>query len=237
VIIWPETAIPAFHSQIPDYLLALQERALNSGSDIMLGLAYKKPGDTAYYNSIVNFGARPGVYKKRHLVPFGEYLPFDSLIRPLLHALKIPMSQFSSGDEESSVLQVAGLPFGFSICYEDAFGEEVIQALPTATVLVNVSNDAWFGDSIAPHQHLQMARMRALETERYMLRATNTGISAVIDYKGHIVAQSPQFEPHTLSALAYPRLGITPYAMTGNWSLVCFCLGLILLGISTRRRT
>ncbi len=127
---------------------------------------------------------------------------------------------------------------GVSICYEDGFGEEVIEALPDATVLVNVSNDAWFGDSIAPAQHLQMARMRAIETGRYLLRATNTGISAIIGPGGEVLAQSPQFESHALRGTVQGMRGMTPYAVVGNWGIVLILTAALgaLAWIFSRRR-
>src|SRR5699024_7588260 len=108
-------------------------------------------------------------------------------------------------------LRAAGYDMGASICYEVVFGPEVAEALPDSQMLINISNDAWFGDSLAPHQHLQMARMRSMETGRDMLRATNTGITTVIDYKGRITARAPQFEVASLAAQAVPRNGATPY--------------------------
>ncbi len=147
------------------------------------------------------------------------------------------MSNFSSGPREQPTLVAAGQRIGVSICYEDAFGEEVIEALPAATLLVNVSNDAWFGDSIAPAQHLQMARMRAVETGRYLLRATNTGISAVVGPRGDVLAQSPQFETHALRGTVQGMSGMTPYARLGNWGIVVLLVGVLgILVILSRRR-
>ncbi len=137
------------------------------------------------------------------------------------------MSSFSAGSRGQAPLVVAGIPVGVSICYEDAFGEEVIEQLPLARLLVNVSNDAWFGDSIAPHQHLEMARMRALEGGRFLLRATNNGISAIVDHRGKVVAQAPQFRPHTLKARVRARTGATPYVMFGNGPMVVLAAGLL----------
>ena len=145
--------------------------------------------------------------------------------------MKIPMSDFSAGPPRQPLLDVAGQRIGVSICYEDAFGEEVIEALPGATLLVNVSNDAWFGDSIAPAQHLQIARMRALETGRYLLRATNTGISAIIGPQGQILARSPQFEVHDLKGSVQGMTGMTPYARWGNWVVISGAL-VLLLGLA-----
>jgi apolipoprotein N-acyltransferase len=172
------------------------------------------------------------MYHKNHLVPFTEYLPFKWLLGSVVSFMQVPMSDFSRGGAEQKPLAVAGQRAGISICYEDAFGEEVIRALPEATLLVNVSNDAWFDDTWAPPQHLQMARMRALETERPLLRGTNTGITAIIDPKGRIVTRVPQFEIAVATATIQPRSGMTPYAITGNWLIVT--LMLFLLGLAWR---
>ena len=122
------------------------------------------------------------------------------------------------------LLALLGARIAVTICYEDVFGEEVIDAMPEARLLVNISNDAWFGDSLAPHQHLEMARMRALETGRYLLRATNTGISAVINEKGNVVSTSPQFKPDTLLAEIKTFSGSTPYSVYGNYPTIILAL-------------
>jgi apolipoprotein N-acyltransferase len=124
---------------------------------------------------------------------------------------------------------------GASICYEVVFGQEVADALPAAQMLINISNDAWFGDSLAPHQHLQMARMRSLETGRDMLRATNTGITVVIDHKGRITARAPQFEIFSLQAQAVPRNGATPYVRWLDYPVLTL-LGIAVLGLVISRR-
>jgi apolipoprotein N-acyltransferase len=169
-------------------------------------------------------------------VPFGEYIPLKFLLGDLLELMQVPMANFSRGQINQPLVTVAGRSVGISICYEDVFGEEVIRGLPEASLLVNVSNDAWFGDSFAPHQHLQMARMRSMETARPMLRATNNGISAVIDHYGNVLSTSPQFEVAVLDGKVQPQSGATPYVLVGNWPVL---FGLFLaVGVSgwlTRR--
>ncbi|MCS3904125.1 apolipoprotein N-acyltransferase [Methylohalomonas lacus] len=224
LIIWPETAIPAFAHQIDDYLELLREQSRVTDTPLVLGLATREAGQQDYHNSILSIGHHEDVYHKRHLVPFGEYLPLKALLDPLLSFLQIPMSDFTPGTADRPLLELGTLTAGVSICYEDVFGEQVIQALPEAGVLINISNDAWFGDSIAPHQHLQMARARALESGRYMLRATNTGISAIIDERGRIKQRSPQFEPDALIAEMRLFSGLTPYARFGNGVIIIICL-------------
>jgi len=231
LIIWPETAVPAFRHQVEEaFLEPLNREALEHESDLLLGIADRPPKGEGYYNAMLSLGDRREIYQKRHLVPFGEFMPLKPLLEPLIDWLQIPMSDFSSGIRRRPLLTLAGYPAGISICYEDAFGEEVIQALPEAAFLVNASNDAWFGDSLALPQHLEIARMRALETGRYLLRATNTGISAIIGIKGELQAVSPAFERHVLSGMVVPMTGMTPYARFGNWLLVELC-SLLLFGV------
>jgi len=168
------------------------------------------------------------VYRKRHLVPFGEYFPVPAQVREWMRMLKLPHSDLSSGSDVQPLLVAAnGTELAVAICYEDAFGAEQLYALPEASLLINVSNDAWFGDSIAPHQHLQMARMRALEVGRYVIRATNTGISAFIGPHGKVIKSAAQFKRVTLTARVEPREGLTPYASTGNWPVIGLCLFIV----------
>jgi len=126
------------------------------------------------------------------------------------------MSDFTAGDVRQAPLRLAGQAIAISICYEDAFGEEMINSLPQASLLVNVSNDAWFAGSIAPAQHLQIAQMRALETGRELMRATNTGISAFIAADGRLRQIAPQFSTQVLTLDVQPRSGATPYVRMGN---------------------
>jgi apolipoprotein N-acyltransferase len=220
LIIWPETAIPVLHHQAQEFIQQMANSARSQNHDYLVGVPFKDLDSNKFYNGIIVIGSNNDTYYKQHLVPFGEYLPFDKWLRPILNLMKIPMSDFSAGPNRKPVVRAANEIIGVSICYEDVFGEEIISALPDATLLVNISNDAWFGDSIAPHQHLQMARMRALETGRYMLRATNTGVSAIINEKGIITASSPQFTPHVTSDKVKPFEGLTPYARFGNWPVI-----------------
>ncbi len=231
LVVWPETAIPAFASEVPDTLERLDRLARDGHTTLLAGIARADPADsTRYFNSVLQFGPGRAYYDKRHLVPFGEYLPFDRWLRPLLDFLRIPMSNFSAGDPVQPPIVVAGHVVGVSICYEDAYAGEIARALPAAGLLVNVSNDAWFGDSIAPHQHLQIARMRALEAGRYLLRATNTGISAIIDDRGRVVARSGQFQPEVITAEAVIRTGATPAISLPGWAIPGAGLGLLLAG-------
>ncbi|MCB1819623.1 MAG: apolipoprotein N-acyltransferase, partial [Gammaproteobacteria bacterium] len=236
IVIWPETAVPAFATEVETSLLAPLDALLREqGRDLLLGIVDgSESGD--YYNAMLSLGVSGrDRYYKRHLVPFGEYLPFDAWTRPLLDFLQIPMSNFSPGGDGRPLLTLAGQPVGVDICYEDAYGTEVARALPEATLLVNASNDAWFGDSLAPHQHLEIARMRALETGRYLLRATNTGVSAIIDARGQLRGVSPQFERAILSDDVVPLRGTTPFVLWGNVAVVLLA-ALMLLPALRRQR-
>ena len=142
------------------------------------------------------------------------------LFGPFVEHFSIPMSNFTLHPEWQPTIQIGKHTIGMSICYEDAFGNEMIRALPEAAFLVNTSNDAWFGDSLAPHQHLEIARMRALEAGRYLLRGTNTGISAIIGPQGEIIKRSPLFEQHVLRGEVKPLSGMTPYARLGDWAIM-----------------
>jgi apolipoprotein N-acyltransferase len=237
LIIWPETAVSAYeHSVRPYYLDPLEEEAKEHGSEILLGVPVMQVKSKRYFNTVMNLGGEGGYYAKRHLVPFGEYAPFRSLLKPFVDALGVPMSDFAPGAAERPLLRVLGHQAGMSICYEDAFGSEMIEALPDAAFLVNVTNDGWFGDSFAPYQHLVMARMRALEDARYLLRSTNTGVSAVIGPDGGVRMSAPMFEEHVLTSQVEPLKGATPYVRVGNWLIVGLLLLIVTVASISQRR-
>ena len=219
----PETAIPRFLDLLePGLVQALAASARSHGGDLIVGVPLRD-GPGRYYNSVISLGQSPSQrYDKIHLVPFGEFIPYG--FGWVLSVLQIPLSDFSRGSAAQAPLALAGQKIAVDICYEDAFGEEIIRALPEATLLVNVSNVAWFGDSLAPHQHLQISRLRALETGRFMLRATNTGMTAIIDHHGDLAAVLPAFTQGTLEGSAQGRSGATPYVRWGNAPLVLLAL-------------
>lgn len=226
LIVLPETALPVFYQDLrPSYLAELRELAKARGADILAGVpSGDLEGD--YYNSVVSIGeGPPQFYHKQHLVAFGEFVPpgFGWIV----NVLNIPLSDFARGGRDQPPLEVAGQKVAVNICYEDVFGEEIVRALPAATLLVNVTNDAWFGRSFAAWQHAQMSQMRALEAGRYMLRATNTGVTAIIDEKGRVVAALPEFTAATLTGKAQGFAGMTPYARLGNAPVVLLMLGLL----------
>ena len=216
LIVWPETALPDFYHRAEGFIQSFGEEARENNSDVLMGVLYIDKETQRYYNSMVSLGEEPAFYHKQHLVPFTEYLPLKWLLGGLVDFMNVPMSDFSAGSRDQPLLEGAGYKIGMSICYEDAFGEEVIWALPEASLLVNVSNDAWFSGSIAPHQHLQMAQMRAIESGRPMLRATNTGLTAAFDHKGRLLDSIPQYKVGVLKTTVQPMTGATPYAVMGN---------------------
>ncbi|HWH42544.1 MAG TPA: apolipoprotein N-acyltransferase [Usitatibacter sp.] len=224
VVVIPETALPAFLDELPPaYVESLRQHARAENKDILLGTVERKfvgkGQDYEYFNSLVTLtGGEMQAYRKRHLVPFGEFIPIG--FHWVLAILHIPLSDFSRGPAEQPPLGAAGIRFGVAICYEDIFGEEVIRQLPAAQVLVNVSNDAWFGKSFAAEQHLQASQMRALETGRWMVRSTNTGASAAIDEHGRVVSRLEPFTAATLLVDVVPRNGSTPYVRWGNLAVL-----------------
>jgi len=237
LVVWPETAVPAFYDQVDaDFLEPLREQMRASGVSLVTGIPVLDRRDWDYYNAVISLDDPGAFYYKVHLVPFGEYLPLRHWLASALSFLPVPQADFSAGRIDQPLLKAAGYPVGTSICYEIAFGEELIHTLPQAAFLINVSNDAWFGDSLAPHQHEEMARMRARETERYVLRATNTGISAIINADGDIVAQSEQFKTQAITHSVQPRAGATPYVRWGNWPVVLVSLALLLLAAKRTAR-
>lgn len=237
LIFWPENSISVFYHDIKQrYFAPLEAEARAHNTELIVGLPFMDLESRKYYSSLVSIGKTPGMYHKRHLVPFGEYVPLDFLVRGLVNFFDLPMSSFSRGSRQQPILRAAGQPMAPSICYEDAFGEEVIDFLPQASLLINGSNNAWYGDSLAPHQHLQIARMRTLETGRMLIRATTNGISALVDHRGRLLARSPQFETHVLTGRVQPRSGATPYVRFGNYPVLVVMVLILAWLIWTGRR-
>jgi len=216
LVVLPETALPLFSDRLPnEYLAQLVDHARTRRADILVGLVERTADGREYYNSLFSVGTAPvQVYRKQHLVPFGEFVP--PLFGWVVRWLQIPMQDFTRGSGDQRPMELSGQKIAINICYEDAFGEEIIRQLPEATILVNVSNTAWFGRSLAQPQHLQIARMRALETGRPMLRATNTGMTAVIDPRGRVLALADPFSEAVLRGRVQGYEGVTPFVRMGN---------------------
>lgn len=221
LIVWPENAVPVFYHQVNEfYLEPLEKQARANKTDILLGLPVLNKATDEYYNSIMSLGVQQGFYYKSHLVPFGDYVPFEWL-RGVIKFFDLPMSSFRPGPVSTELVHAAGQAIGLSICYEDTFSTEVLRTVPEASLLVNATNNAWYGDSFAPHQHLQISQNRALETGRATIRATTNGVSAFIDFKGHLQQQTAQFEEAVLTGNVQPRQGATPYV---TWGRIPLCL-------------
>ncbi|MDD2892626.1 MAG: apolipoprotein N-acyltransferase [Halothiobacillaceae bacterium] len=218
LVVWPETAVPDTVEQAAPFLIEMQDTARARDQQIVAGV-FDQDQAGRYYNTLLTLPVEGGRYYKRHLVPFGEYLPLRFLIEPFRGLIQVPMSDLTSGRDDQPLLQLAGHPVGASICYEATLARKINTALPEAAFLINASNDAWFGDSLAPHQHLQIAAMRCLESGRWMVRATNTGISALIDPQGQVVARTPQFEQAVLRGQITPMQGSTPFVLWGAWPI------------------
>ena len=226
----PETALPLYFNEVPREVL----RSLTRHGDALIGVAIGTTGG-GYTNGAVALTPElaASAYAKRHLVPFGEYAPpgFAWFFR-FAH---IPMSDFTAGPARQQPLDVAGLRIAPNICYEDLFGEELLDALPAATLLVNISNTAWFGDSLAQPQHLQIAQLRAIETGRVMLRATNTGMTAMVAADGTVAAVLSPFVADALVVQAQGRSGLTPYARWGNLLALLIAIGACLTAMRRRQ--
>jgi apolipoprotein N-acyltransferase len=237
LIVWPESALPGLRDNFDAYVAALAAEARANASFVVFGVPVGDRRTLQLFNSVFVVGGDEMVYHKRHLVPFGEYLPLDALIRPVTELLGLPVANFSLGPRSQPLLQAAGYRLGVSVCYEIAFGNEIAESVPQAALLVTVSNDAWFGRSIGPHQHMQIARARALETGRYLLRATNTGITAIVGPDGVIQGRVPQFEIQVLVGTVFPMGGSTPYAQSGDLAVVALLvLALVAAMLAGRRR-
>ncbi|WP_353981918.1 apolipoprotein N-acyltransferase [Salinicola endophyticus] len=232
VIVWPETALPMLAQQALPYLERLQA-TLPEQSALLTGIV-QRDADERYYNAIIGVGATRGEYRKAHLVPFGEFLPLDFLLRGVIDFFNLPMSDFSAGADSQPPILTHGIAIGSAICYEIVYPDLVAERARDSNVLLTVSNDTWFGRSIGPLQHLQMARLRALENGRYVVRATSNGVTAIIDDQGRLRERAPQFTPASVVGEVVPMTGLTPFTRTGSWPAWGLALLLLLPGLTRR---
>ncbi|NOT64826.1 MAG: apolipoprotein N-acyltransferase [Methylotenera sp.] len=239
LIIMPETAMPVLSSELPNELVTrLQQHVKKNQGAILVGVVERENGE--YFNSVLSINAaKPEVYRKSHLVPFGEFIPLKIALGWVYSdLLNMPLSDLSRGSIHQQPMDIAGEKVAVNICYEDVFGEEIIRQLPQATLLVNASNDAWYGTSYAADQHMQFSQARALETGRTVLRATNTGATAIIDSHGYVLAHAPHFTTTTLNVQAQGYSGSTPYVRWGNWLFLSICFAaLFFIFLASRRKT
>ena len=212
LIVWPETALPGTSIQVERPVLQpLEQTAIEAGSALVTGMVYAEQDPRRLYNSAVLLGEQRAWYHKRHLVLFGEYYPLRFVLDWFSSLISIPYSDLTPGPREQALMAVDGVRLGLSICFEDVFSRDIRLALPAAHLLVNLTNDAWFGNSTAPHQHLEIARMRALEFGRPLLRSSNTGVSAFIDHRGRVGESVGQFVTGSARAEIRGRAGATPF--------------------------
>ena len=238
LVVWPEAAIPTSRRNLDVVFDALRRRGAAGGTDFLVGAVAVDADSGDPINTAIVLGASADEeqrYIKRHLVPYGEYFPVPDFVRRMIQWMDLPYQDFLAGPAHQPPLEVAGVTIAMSICYEDVFGAEMRAGLPEATVIGNVSNDAWFGASVAPHQHLQIARARAIEAGRMMLRGTNNGISAIIDADGRLAARSGQFEPEVLRGQITAYRGATPYVRFADVPVLVICAGLLVLAQTVRR--
>jgi len=227
LIVWPETAVPILKDHAEGYLTMMAGFANQRESALITGVPVRQPnaaGELRYYNGLTSTGDGAGTYLKQKLVPFGEYVPLQDLLRGLIAFFDLPMSDFARGESGQPLLQAKGLQIAPYICYEVVYPEFAAGLAAQSDLLLTVSNDAWFGRSIGPLQHLQMAQMRALEAGRWMIRATNNGITVLIDPYGQITEQIPQFEQAVLYGEVTPMQGLTPYLRWRSWPLIAVCV-------------
>ena len=234
LIIWPEAALPMFE----DEATAILERAQSTmppGSALLTGIL-QRDGRGLYYNSVVGAGNTAGEYRKAHLVPFGEYLPLERWLRGTIAFFDLPMPAMTPGPERQPPIHAVGTVIGNAICYEIIYADLVANRARDSELLLTVSNDTWFGESIGPLQHLQMARLRALENGRYVVRATSNGVTVIIDPQGRITARAPQFETTYVTGEATPMQGLTPFTRSGSWPVWLLAALLVIPGLWLRRR-
>jgi apolipoprotein N-acyltransferase len=232
IIVWPESSVPVLAHEAAAFLEEIRRESRAQGSDVMIGLLRFDFDTAEIRNGLYSMSADgDDWYYKRRLVPFGEFFPAPAFVRKWMRLMSLPYYDMTPGGDGQAPLSAGGQLLAATICYEDAYGADQLDTLERATLLVNVTNNAWFGDSSAPHQQLQMARFRAREAGRWMMRSTSTGITAIIEPGGRIAARASPFVPAVLKATVQPRLGLTPYARTGNWPVLLLALLMIALAL------
>lgn len=236
LMLWPENAVPDFFHEADEFLGEIELRAQASNTALITGILYDAKESDTWYNSIIGLGKAQGTYFKQRLVPFGEYVPMEAQLRGLLEFFDLPNSKISAGKGDQQPLQTDTFQIASSICYEVVYPDLVADYADRAALMLTISNDAWFGKSIGPLQHFQMARMRALENGKYLLRATNTGMSGIISHKGEIIRVLPQFTQTSMEEEVYLMQGSTPFSRWKSWPIILACmLGMILTAVIGKR--
>jgi len=239
LVVWPETAVPVLQEFATDYLADMDKWAKSRQAALITGVPIRQrneQGEQRYYNGVTVAGVGQGTYLKQKLVPFGEYVPLQNQLRGLIEFFDLPMSDFAAGPPGQALLQAKGYRIAPYICYEVVYPEFAASLAAKSHLLLTISNDAWFGTSIGPLQHVQMAQMRALEAGRWMIRATNNGLTALIDPFGRITVQLPQFERGVLYGEVVPMKNLTPYLYWRGWPLLVLCSLLFGWALLAKRR-
>ena len=236
IIVWPEASITLFRESAGSILRALDRRGKEAGSTLVLGIPDRDEAGQ-FLNTAVSVGEGTGSYIKRRLVPFGEYVPMEDQLRGLITFFDLPMSRNQAGPWDQIPMLAGSLKLSLSICYEVVYAELVRKTVDRPDLFITISNDTWFGHSIGPEQHLQMAAMRALENGRWMIRATNNGITALIDHQGKVQARLSSFEPGVLRGSVSIMKGVTPYHQIGHWPVLVLCFLMIGTGIFWRKKS
>ncbi len=237
IVLWPESAIPMIHHRADGVLQRLEDKARANGSTFISGIPYQDLENVKVYNGIVALGDKPGLYLKQKLVPFGEFMPLESLLRGVIDFFDLPMSSFSPGPKNQDYFQHGDYSIAPLICYEAVYPSLLLgHTSGVPDILLTISNDTWFGTSIGPLQHLEMAQMRALELGRSMIRGTNNGVSALITPFGEVTKQTAQFKQEVLSGEASIQQGTTPFAKLGSWPVLGLSFLCLFWSISIKQR-
>ena len=231
IIVWPEAAIPFYPSQLPSYMDQIKTLASDSNTLFLLGAPTTSKNKKRFFNSLLMVGASSAQYDKHFLVPFGEYTPFESWLEPLFNSFSVPMSDFSKGAKQQGILHDQELKIAPFICYEIIYPNYVIKHSMDSQLLVVINDDGWFGRSIALAQHLQMAQMAALETNRFVLFCSNTGVTAIIDPLGKVIKSGPIDQRLVVTGSVTPQQGNTPLMVIGFLPTAIITVLLLLLGL------
>ena len=236
LIIWPEMAVPTIPERIPVFMQDLQKRALKTNTSLLSGIVIYDNETRRYFNSMIAMGPSTGQYNKTRLVPFGEYVPFESMLRGLIKFFDLPMSSIALGAVNQHPFSVHGHLISAAICYEVVYPDLVARNSIDSAIIMTVSNDTWFGRSIGPKQHMQMAQMRALENAKPLMRGTNNGISALVDHKGRIYQLAEQHKIAALSGIVQPRIGATIFSKLRSWPIIFIALLICIVLVRARKQ-
>lgn len=234
IIIWPESAVPLPLEYATDFIANLSREAHDHHTTLITGIPIRAADQQSFYNAVIALGEGDGIYTKHRLVPFGEYIPLRNLFGRLLDLLQVPMSDFIPGIETPKPIMADNIKIAAFICYEIAYPQQVLSRDGNIDMILTVSNDAWFGHSIAQAQHLEIAQMRALEMGRPILFVSNDGITAIINSQGKIQSEAPTHESYVLTDLVQTDQGKTPWQWLAIYPI--FGIVVILLFIAIRNR-